>query len=533
MRASGRIAHGTLFVLSGVALTLTLSLGYSLVGTLAGLALCLPVYALLAWRYRLPDAAARTGGLRPVWRALALAGAALCTFYFSLAFANDAAPRFPALTGGWFWAVVGGGFALSLYAAYVLLCALLRTALPVLGRFLGSLTTYEMLYWVLWTALVSACVLWVYHGSLAFDTPLYRDGMRHVSVPWNAVYSLDTPSLIGDFTAPGYAEIRHPLFSLLAFPVGLAARQWGKLVGAAAPYAQAALLAVAGAAMLGACAVLLARRVRSPWMLALYSLSHPVLVYALCVERYQLSVFLLIVTASAPAWDEGRARRYGPLIAAAGATATSVLLAPALADARRPLRWLREMALAALWALGMLAVLGRGGLLLDAPARVAALLAEHAAPMSLAERLAQYSRFVTACFAAIPYGVAQAPWPSLTWLPATGVDWVGVALFTLCALGLALNFRQRFARICGWWMGCSILLLPVLGWGAGEFPFFSFYFSWAAVSLAFLGICGLLAKTKALRAVALMLAVAALVWFNYPAIRDLLAFALRAYPRGW
>jgi hypothetical protein len=80
------------FVLSGLALTLSLSLTGSTARIAAGLALALPVYWYLARRFCLIEQAARTGGAT---RAAALVLAAGCAAYFSRSFIGELALRWP------------------------------------------------------------------------------------------------------------------------------------------------------------------------------------------------------------------------------------------------------------------------------------------------------------------------------------------------------------------------------------------------------------------------------------------------------
>lgn len=110
----------------------------------------------------------------------------------------------------------------------------------------------------------------------------------------------------------------------------------------------------------------------------------------------------------------------------------------------------------------------------------------------------------------------------------------GAVLLGLCLASLILNRKKIIARLAGAWIGFSVLLLLVIGWGSPEngMVLYSLYFSWAFFVLLFLLMDWIAekGKLKLLVPVASCVIIAVLIVFNYCGLTDLLDFATRYYP---
>ena len=110
----------------------------------------------------------------------------------------------------------------------------------------------------------------------------------------------------------------------------------------------------------------------------------------------------------------------------------------------------------------------------------------------------------------------------------------GGVLLGLCLASLTLNRKKISARLAGAWIGFSVLLLLVIGWGSPEngMVLYSLYFSWAFFVLLFLLMDWIAekGKMKLLVPAVSCVAAAALIVCNYHGMADLLAFATRYYP---
>lgn len=111
----------------------------------------------------------------------------------------------------------------------------------------------------------------------------------------------------------------------------------------------------------------------------------------------------------------------------------------------------------------------------------------------------------------------------------------GAVLLGFCLTSLILNRKKKIARLAGAWIGFSVLLLLVVGWGSPEngMVLYSLYFSWAFFVLLFLLMDRVAEKVqmKLLIPVVSCAAAAVLIVCNCNGMAELLAFATNYYPR--
>jgi hypothetical protein len=123
-------------------------------------------------------------------------------------------------------------------------------------------------------------------------------------------------------------------------------------------------------------------------------------------------------------------------------------------------------------------------------------------------------------------------WMNYQLAPVKSLSMMGMALLTLAIAGFVLNYRNKFARICLFWMALSFLILCLVGWGTAEngLIIYSLYFGWAYFCLVFLAVEKLFAAWPLGRNTVFSLVIAALAYFNIPGIIDLIQFGIRYYP---
>ena len=99
-------------------------------------------------------------------------------------------------------------------------------------------------------------------------------------------------------------------------------------------------------------------------------------------------------------------------------------------------------------------------------------------------------------------------------------------------IGFLLNHKNFFAKICAFWVGCSILLLGIIGWGSAEngMVLYALYFSWAYVSLLFMLVEKLFAKFKTVRYIIYSASIVALIIINLPGMYEIIEFGIKYYP---
>jgi hypothetical protein len=158
--------------------------------------------------------------------------------------------------------------------------------------------------------------------------------------------------------------------------------------------------------------------------------------------------------------------------------------------------------------------------------------------LPLHDRLLQFFNFISSCFVRPdtivdkPFMKGVGDWMNYQLAPVKSMSMLGLALLALAITGFVLNYREKFAKICLFWMALSFLILCLVGWGTAEngLILYSLYFGWAYFCLIFLAVEKLFAAWPLGRNAVFSLAIAALAYVNIPGIIDLVQFGIRYYP---
>ena len=109
---------------------------------------------------------------------------------------------------------------------------------------------------------------------------------------------------------------------------------------------------------------------------------------------------------------------------------------------------------------------------------------------------------------------------------------LGLLILGQCILSVIQNRKDRPSQLAGFWLGFSLLVLVVLGWGTQEngLILYALYFGWAVWVLLFRLLQKLDDRIPHLTAIAGILILGALAIWNLPAMGKLVSFALTYYP---
>jgi hypothetical protein len=158
---------------------------------------------------------------------------------------------------------------------------------------------------------------------------------------------------------------------------------------------------------------------------------------------------------------------------------------------------------------------------------------------SLYDKVLQFINFIASCFfnpetiidyPRLNFGGSQ--WLAYILADAKSVNLLGLALLAFCFMGFLLNYKNKFAQICAFWILFSFFVLCIVGWGTAEngLILYSLYFGWAYFCLAFLAIEKSLKKLPAVRYTVYVALVVIFAWINLPGIYDLIQFGFKYYP---
>lgn len=121
--------------------------------------------------------------------------------------------------------------------------------------------------------------------------------------------------------------------------------------------------------------------------------------------------------------------------------------------------------------------------------------------------------------------------PSISQVENTTINIFGIIILAMAILGFILNRKDSFSKICFAWLLFSIILLPIIGYGADEngFILYSYYFSWAFVCLIFKLFESLFKDHYRIKNVLYALLILPIAIINFYGIYQLIEFGIQYY----
>lgn len=471
----------------------------------------------------LSDQVKRSGKL--LWTLAGLAAAGICLFQWE-GWKN----RAPVLAAA--------GAVLAAPAVWLAVGALYRLLWEIVSQAFGDIPRQERYGYGIVTLgiLAGMAVLFLY--SDAFYGISHLAGSKDI---YDVIYTSDSPLLVSQnaylWLTCGENDLRQPLFAVFAAPLTAPFYLLGRVLGAGPGWMAIFLNVPQVIALILGCLLLTQTLGLNPWMrrlfFALCLLSYPVLLFSVMMEQYVVGFFYLMVLV----YGCCRNRRNPVCFWAVGGTLlTGLTLAPLLtaSDPRRDLkRWLVELIEAAAgFAVAMVAFC-RLDILLGAVEELLGLRHFSGEVLTFGEKLRQYTVFLGSCLFAPEAGETINPWGFLSWqLPTPeGLSLLGAGIFLLAVLGGVLRWDQKISRICLGFLGLSLFVLLIMGWGTQEngLILYALYFGWAVMTLLW-QFCGALGKKwpwmdMGIPAMVLLL----MLLRNLPEMAGLIQFALNAY----
>ncbi len=197
--------------------------------------------------------------------------------------------------------------------------------------------------------------------------------------------------------------------------------------------------------------------------------------------------------------------------------------------------------------IALMFLLGRGAVVYKSIPRFISLLIGYAGigrnHILFIDRLKQYSEFLYYSFFSpcagfhSHAGLNMEEFNSWQLYRIESVNYTGLAILALALFSAFINRKSKICRVSFMWVILSFIVLCAIGWGTAEngLILYSLYFSWAFYILIFM----LVLKAEELSGIKILaplLVVAALCVFvrvSFPAINELVDFAVKYYPCSW
>lgn len=364
----------------------------------------------------------------------------------------------------------------------------------------------------------------------------------HLNGSWynfDLIYSADSGYLMNQdvFRNVGAEQndLRQPLFGLFAMPFAQTAWLLSRILFFL-PNCYVTIWQIIQMLLFLVAVVLLSRmmelqKAEKALFLVLCSVTYPVLIFVLTTEQYLVEMFYLMLLLYLGQEERGKKLSF---VAATGCMLTSGAWFP-LVTWDRDFRKFVKKTLTLLGVFVAFTVLsGRLTTFLDIPTYIEGYVPYTGVTVSAVSKLKQFVNFAGACLIAPKSGVDTTSYHHISWqmLPVTGWSPAGLIVLALSVCSMIVGWKKTHVRRCAFWIGFSLLLLGIVGWGTVDngLMLYTLYFGWAFISLIFLLLERILSRVRPLKLVLMTGMALAMAICNIYALRAVLIFAAQFYP---
>ena len=368
---------------------------------------------------------------------------------------------------------------IAMYGVSVIFNYILSNVVALIDTIIDNKYEINNIVAIVVCALYFFLIVWVYRNTTAFYGSGYND----------VIYGSDSYTLTGSNVwlslFQGQNDLRQPLYMLTAAPFMGIAYILGIILncfyvnGLAIAYAFVQALLLVWSIWLLSHLISNNDIIRSLIILIL-SVSYPAIVFSLCLEQYVSSFFWLIMAVVAVMYDQKKADLM--IIGAANGLLTSAFMV-VWKRAKSFVEWFQSAFKCGMMFLLTLFAFGRADIFLNIKANLAEIFQHTGKKLTIVDKAYQYSKFVVDCFVGQPAVEKVHNSGFLIWgssEPNT-INVVGIIIIVLIVVAVIWNRDSLLCKISASWIGFSVLLLCVLGWGTSSNALFlySLYFSWA------------------------------------------------------
>lgn len=314
---------------------------------------------------------------------------------------------------------------------------------------------------------------------------------------YDQVYSIDS-KWIYEVIFPGadYYDIRHPILNIFTFPIWTIANTFVTLVfprGHLHDVLLAVVLQILNSQFLILIGLQLKLLTKKKMAYFFYIFSFPTILYTLCLEKYQMCVFFVVLYVFAIC--NKKEKSTFPLICAAGMMPTSCVIGISefFVDGKMTDK-LKKIVKIIFVTLLIFICFGRGHLLREGMDEVLTMKKTFSTPhFTVSEKMIATTKMVQNTFIALPSKVFPKKvywWDRLE----KEVSLLSLVIIGFVIVGIWVKRESLFTKVAACWFFFAFILFGVLNWDIHEAPLFSVYFSWAVIPLFLDGLDWLLEK---------------------------------------
>lgn len=367
--------------------------------------------------------------------------------------------------------------AVALFVYYIYLLNYLHRVVYI--EILSKMCSYEKIFFFSFITIMMLLAFHVHIHTSAFDFTQFVDlNGDIVQTPFDAVMDCDTLAVQWNMKNFDFM-LRHPFFAMVTLPEYSLSVALGNMFPLASQWTMA-FLSLSEIFKIAICGLCIMRMSKSKLTLAMYFISFPVLIYSLVIERHTWMLFWnVIMVYSVIGMDEGQQEDYMPIMQAGGANLIGVMIAPVVMKFRSAGEFIKKGFILAVSFLLVIVINGNLAGLLNISTDLKA-NAKFVKNANILDNFRKFTNAISGCFGGI-----KISYPSYysSYYDESGISLFGIMVGIIIIATVVILRKNRYARLCGYWMGVSVVLFPIIGFSYEDFSMHMILFSWAAVSL--------------------------------------------------
>ncbi len=381
-----------------------------------------------------------------------------------------------ALANKWFYLLLIFGI-IALFVYYIYLFNYLYRIVYI--EILNKMDSFEKVFFFFFMIIMGLLAFQVHIHTSAFDFTQFVDiNGNVVQVPYDAMMDCDTTNVQWNMKNFDFM-LRHPFFATVTLPEYSLSVALGNMFPLSSQWTMA-FLSLSEIFKIAICGLCIMRMSKSKLALAMYFISFPVLIYSLVIERHTWMLFWnVIMVYSVIEMDEGQQEDYMPIMQAGGANLIGVMITPIVTKAKSVRDFIKKEIILAFSFLLVIVVSGNLVKLFDISTELKnnAVFVQNA---NILDNFRKFTNAISGCFGGI-----KISYPSYysSYYDESGVSLFGIMVGIIIIATVVILRKNRYARLCGYWMGVSVVLFPIIGFSYADFSMHMILFSWAAVSL--------------------------------------------------
>ncbi|WP_454995665.1 hypothetical protein [Bulleidia extructa] len=324
------------------------------------------------------------------------------------------------------------------------------------------------------------CYVWASIITLVLIV-LFYSWKNQLFQQYDVVYSMDGGWVFNKmYPKLTYYDIRHPLISILYFPIYSFCSCILKLFQALNVTNLAIMIQAIQVQWMIMTAFMLSKITNNRWVKYLYMVSGPFVIHVFFFEKFSLLVFLLVLAVYFYQTQDHKAKIAVALATGSILTSCVIAIGCLLDNRKKFLARIVELGKTILFSLSFFVTFGKVHSLLHGYSEINSMRG-YLGIISLKEKIYSYLNMIGSSFISISPDIQAKRiwWAGLT----TALNYLAFIIIILVVLGWIRSRNKLEVRISAGWMLFSVILIVIAGWSITESPLFAIYFSWALMIL--------------------------------------------------